>query len=129
MTDRIAIVHGLRTPFARSGTAYRDMSALDLAKVVVAELVAQTGLPPAEVGLLVYGQVLPSIAAPNIAREIVLGTNLPKSIEAFSVSRACATSFQAMTSAAEAMLAGQHAVAIVGGADSASDVPITVSKR
>ncbi len=127
--ERIAIVSGLRTPFARSGSAYRDMSALDLARVVVSEIVARAEFDPAMVGLVVYGQVVPSVSAPNIAREVVLGTNLPKSVEAFSVSRACATSFQAMTSAAEAMLAGQHDVAIVGGADSASDVPITVSKR
>jgi acetyl-CoA acyltransferase len=129
VSERIAIVRGIRTPFAKSGTAYKDMSALDLGKTVVAELIARSELDPKEVGLCVYGQVVPSLAAPNIAREIVLGTALPKNIEAFSVSRACATSFQSMTSAAEAMLAGQHDVAITGGADSASDVPITVSKR
>ena len=129
VSERVAIVRGIRTPFAKSGTAYKDMSALDLGKTVVAELLARSELDPEEIGLCVYGQVVPSLAAPNIAREIVLGTALPKSIEAFSVSRACATSFQSMTSAAEAMLAGQHDVAITGGADSASDVPIAVSKR
>lgn len=127
--ERIAIVAGLRTPFARSGTVYKGLSALDLGKAVVSELVQRSELDPSEIGLCVYGQVVPSISAPNIAREIVLGTDLPKDIEAFSVSRACATSFQAMTSAAEAMLAGQHDVAIIGGADSASDVPITISKK
>jgi acetyl-CoA acyltransferase len=129
VSERVAIVRGIRTPFAKSGTAYKDMSALDLGKTVVAELLARSELDPKEVGMCVYGQVVPSLAAPNIAREIVLGTALPKNIEAFSVSRACATSFQSMTSAAEAMLAGQHDVAITGGADSASDVPIAVSKR
>jgi acetyl-CoA acyltransferase len=127
--ERIAIVAGLRTPFAKQGTAYKDVSALDLGKIVTSELLARAELDPKEIGLVVFGQVVPSIAAPNIAREVVLGTGMPKSIEAFSVSRACATSFQAMTSAAESMLAGQHAVAIAGGADSASDVPITVSKK
>jgi len=127
--DRIAIVSGLRTPFAKQGTAYRDMSALDLAKACVSELLARAEIEPTEVELCVYGQVVPSLSAPNIAREIVLGTGMPKSIQAYSVSRACATSFQAMTSAAEAMLAGQCAVAIAGGADSASDVPIAVSKN
>jgi acetyl-CoA acyltransferase len=129
VSERVAIVRGIRTPFAKSGTAYKDMSALDLGKTVVAELLARSELDPKEVGMCVYGQVVPSLGAPNIAREIVLGTALPKNIEAFSVSRACATSFQSMTSAAEAMLAGQHDVAITGGADSASDVPIAVSKR
>jgi acetyl-CoA acyltransferase len=127
--ERIAIVAGLRTPFAKQGSAYKDVSALDLGKIVTTELIARAELDPKEIGLVVFGQVVPSISAPNIAREVVLGTGMPKSIEAFSVSRACATSFQAMTSAAEAMLAGQHSVAIAGGADSASDVPITVSKR
>ena len=127
--ERIAIVAGLRTPFAKSGSAYRDMSALDLGRTVVAELLARSDLSPKEVGMCVYGQVVSSLGAPNIAREIVLGTSMPKNIEAFSVSRACATSFQSMTSAAEAMLAGQHDVAITGGADSASDVPIAVSKK
>jgi len=127
--DRVAVVAGLRTPFAKQGTAYRSMSALDLASVVVRELVTRTQLDGREIGLVVYGQAVPDPRAPNIAREVVLRTGLPKSIEAYSVVRACATSFQATTSAAEAILAGQHDVAIVGGADSASDVPITVSKK
>lgn len=127
--ERIAIVAGLRTPFAKQGSVFGDLSALDLGKIVTSELLARAELDPKEIGLVVFGQVVPSIAAPNIAREVVLGTGMPKSIEAFSVSRACATSFQAMTSAAEAILAGQHAVAIAGGADSTSDVPITVSKK
>ncbi len=127
--QRIAIVQGLRTPFAKQSTAYRTMSAQDLGRAVVAELVQRSGIDPKEIDMLVYGQVVPSVSAPNIAREIVLGTGLPMNIQAWSVSRACATSYQSLTSAAEAILAGQGAVAITGGADSSSDVPITVSKN
>ncbi len=126
---RVAIVSGLRTPFAKQGSSYRDLSALELGKLVVSELLQRSEVDPKEIGLLVYGQVVPSLSAPNIAREIVLGSGLPKTIEAYSVSRACATSIQSMTSAAEAILSGQHDVAISGGADSASDVPIALSKR
>jgi acetyl-CoA acyltransferase len=126
--ERIAIVRGLRTPFAHRSTAYREMSALDLGRLVVRELLARAELDPGEVDLVVYGQVVPSLETPNIAREIVLGTGMPRDVQAFSVSRACATSFQAMTSAAEAMLAGQCGVAVVGGADSESDVPLVASK-
>ena len=127
--ERIAIVAGLRTPFAKQASAYRDLSAQDLARLVVRELVQRTEIDPKEIGLCVYGQVVPSVSAPNIAREVVLGTGLPKTIEAYSVSRACATSFQSLTSAAESILAGQHHVALTGGADSSTDVPITVSRR
>jgi acetyl-CoA acyltransferase len=73
--------------------------------------------------------VLPSLVAPNIAREIVLATGMPRDIDAFSVSRACATSYQSTVSVAEAILSGAIDCGIAGGADSTSDVPITVSKK
>jgi|SRR5450432_803193 len=82
--ERIAIVGGLRTPFAQRSTAFRDVSALDLGRLVVRELLARAELDPAEVDLLVYGQVVPSLEAPNIAREVVLGTGMPRDVQAFS---------------------------------------------
>ena len=91
---RVAIVAGLRTPFAKQWSAYREVSALDLANIVVSELLQRVDLDPKEIQQVVYGQVVPSVEAPNIAREIVLATGMPKSIEAYSVSRACATSYQ-----------------------------------
>jgi acetyl-CoA acyltransferase len=127
--NRVAIIAGLRTPFAKQGTAYRALSALDLGKMVVLELFERTGLKPTEIDTVVYGQVLPSISAPNIAREIVLGTGMPRKIEAYSVSRACATSYQSTVSVTESILAGAVDCGIAGGADSASDIPITVSKK
>ncbi len=127
--QRIAIVAGLRTPFAKQSSAYKNLSALELGSAVVAELLARAGIDAKEIEQVVYGQVLPSIAAPNIAREIVLATGMPRSIEAFSVSRACATGYQSTVSVAEAIATGTIDAGISGGADSSSDVPITVSKK
>jgi acetyl-CoA acyltransferase len=126
---RVAIVAGLRTPFAKQWSAYREVSALDLANIVVAELLQRVDLDPKEIQQVVYGQVVPSVEAPNIAREIVLATGMPKSIEAYSVSRACATSYQSAVNVAEAIMTGAIDTGLAGGADSASNVPITVSKR
>lgn len=126
---RVAIVAGLRTPFAKQWTAYREVSALDLANIVVAETLQRIDLDPHEIQQVVYGQVVPSVEAPNIAREIVLATGMPKDIEAYSVSRACATSYQSTVNVAEAIMAGAIDTGVAGGADSASNVPITVSKR
>lgn len=125
---RVAIVHGVRTPFQKQGTGFAKMSALDLAVAAVSELLARSGVPASEIDQVVFGQVLPSIEAPNIAREVVLSTGLPRDVDAFSVSRACATSYQSVVSGTEAILSGAVEVVIAGGADSASDVPITVSK-
>ncbi len=127
--ERVAVVAGLRTPFAKQGTAYKELSALDLGKQCVGEMIARTEIDPKEIQQVVYGQVVPSISAPNIAREIVLGLGLPPEAEAYSVSRACATSYQSTVNVAQAILSGDIDVGIAGGADSASDIPITVSKK
>jgi len=127
--QRVAVVAGLRTPFAKQWSAYREVSALDLANIVVAELLQRVELDPHEIQQVVYGQVVPSVEAPNIAREVVLATGMPKDIEAYSVSRACATSYQSAINVAEAIMAGAIDTGVAGGADSASNVPITVSKR
>lgn len=127
--QRIAIVDGLRTPFARQATYFHGIPALDLGKLVVQELVNRSEIDPAVIEQLVFGQVVQMPSAPNIAREIVLGTTLPVSTDAFSVSRACATSFQSTVSIAEAMVAGSVSVGIAGGADSSSVLPIGVSRK
>lgn len=127
--DRVVFVAGLRTPFARQSTAYKDATSLDLGRLVVNELLARTSIDPAEIQQLVFGQVVPSLEAPNIAREIVLSTPMSRKTEAYSVSRACATSFQAVVNVAESIKAGVIDAGIAGGADSASVVPITVSKK
>ena len=126
---RVAVVKGLRTPFAKQSTAYREQSSLDLGKLVVAELLARVDLDPEIIEQVVFGQVVPSLEAPNIAREIVLGTGMKRSTDAYSVSRACATSFQAVAGLAQAIDAGHITVGIAGGADSASVVPIAVSRH
>ena len=56
--ERIAIVDGLRTPFAKQATAYHGVPALDLGKTVVSELLKRSELDPELVDLLVYGQVV-----------------------------------------------------------------------
>jgi acetyl-CoA acyltransferase len=127
--QRIAVLTGLRTPFARQSSVYKTTSALDLGRTVVAEMLARRGVEPGDVDQCVFGQVVPSVEAPNIAREIVLGTGMSVKTDAFSVSRACATSFQAAASAGEAILAGNVRLAVAGGADSASVVPVTISRK
>jgi acetyl-CoA acyltransferase len=125
---RVAIVAGLRTPFAKQWSAYREVSTLDLANIVVAEMLQRIDLDPHEIQQVVYGQVIPSVETPNIAREIVLATGMPRDIDAYSVSRACATSYQSTVNVAESIMAGTIDTGVAGGADSASNVPITVSK-
>jgi acetyl-CoA acyltransferase len=125
---RVAIIQGLRTPFVKMSSAFGNLTALDLGRMVVQELVQRADLDPAEIDECVFGQVIPGLLGPSIAREVVIAAGLPRKIEAHTVSRACATSVQSMTDAASSIALGQTDVAIAGGTESMSDVPIFVSR-
>jgi acetyl-CoA acyltransferase len=125
---RVAIIAGVRTPFAKAGTTLRGFSAIELGKIAVSELVQRTNLDVNELDLLAFGTVLPSVLAPNIAREIALMPLFPKGVQAWSVSRACASANQAITDAADQIALGQADIAIAGGAESLSNVPILHSR-
>lgn len=124
----MAIVAGVRTPFVKSGTVFKSLSAIDLGKLAVAELLQRTNIDGKDVQAVVFGTVVPNVQAPNIAREVSLLPQLPKGCEAFTVSRACASANQAITDAADQIALGHYDVMIAGGAESLSNVPILHSR-
>lgn len=125
---RVAIIAGVRTPFAKAGTTLKGFTAIELGKIAVTELIHRTNLDPASLDLLTFGTVIPSVLAPNIAREVALMPLLPKGVQAWSVSRACASANQAITDAADQIMLGHADIAIAGGAESLSNVPILHSR-
>ncbi|QBQ55619.1 acetyl-CoA C-acyltransferase FadI [Nitrosococcus wardiae] len=122
------IVAGVRTPFAKRQTAFKYFTPLDLGKLVCAELLERADLEPKTVDQVVFGQVIPSLQAPNVAREIVLGLGMPPGIPAYTVSKACITSYQTTVNVLEAIQEGAIECGIAGGTESASDVPMMASK-
>ena len=128
--DRVAIIAGLRTPFLKQGTGFKSMTTLELSATVVNELIQRSGIDPKTFTLCVYGQVMPSLDYINLAREIVIRTSLDESTTvAHSVSMACATGMQALTTAVNSIANGEHDAAIVGGADSMDDLPLGIGRK
>jgi acetyl-CoA acyltransferase len=125
---RVAVVDGCRTPFCKAGTAFRDLSPIDLGKVAVRDLLGRADLDPAAIDEVVYGIVVPPVQAPNVSREVALAAGIPPRVPAYTVSRACASANQAITSAAENIQVGYADVSIAGGTEVLSDVPMLLSK-
>jgi len=126
---RVAIIAGCRTPFAKSGTALKDISAVELARLATRELLVRTEIAAGEVDEVVFGQVVPSVLAPNLAREVSLLPHLPRTVPAYSLNRACSSSGQTVAAAHDQIVLGHADVVIAGGAESLSDVPILHSRR
>ncbi len=127
-SKRVVVIDGVRTPFLKAFTDFKDVSAVELAKTATRELLERTGLDPEVIDEVIMGCVLPSVAAPNVAREVVLGLGLPERISGFTLGRACASSAQTIITAAEGILAGEYDVVIAGGVESMSNVPVPYSK-
>ena len=117
---RAVIVGGARTPFVRAFAEYINMDAIDLGVAAVSGMLAQTGVPRDEIDAIVWGGVILPSAAPNVGREIALDLGLPASVEARTVTRACASGLQAITDAVAEIERGNADVIIAGGGDSTS---------
>jgi acetyl-CoA acyltransferase len=126
---RAVVVAGLRTPFARSGTVFQDVSGVALARHAARELLYRTELDGREVDEVIVGQVVASPLAPNVAREVSLLPQFPRTIPAYSLNRACSSGAQAVTNAADQIAFGHADVVLAGGVESLSDIPILHSKR
>src|SRR3954469_9964760 len=126
---RVAIVDGCRTPFIKSGTDFQSLDVIDLASIAAAELVARLAIDPEEIGLSVFGVVVPALHAPNLGREVVFRTSLPMRIPGVTVNLACASSTRAITFRAAAILSGECEIVLAGGAESLSNVPIQFSRK
>jgi len=126
---RVAVVAGIRTPFAKSGTLFRDVSAVALARHAARELLYRSEVDGREVDEVVFSQVVPSVLTPNVAREVSLLPQLPPSIPAYTINRACASAAQAINNAADQIRLGHADVVLAGGVESLSDLPILHSRR
>jgi acetyl-CoA acyltransferase len=126
---RAVVIAGLRTPFARSATVLQDAAATTLARHAARELLYRTELPGREVDEVIVGQVIPSVVAPNVAREVSLLPQLPRTIPAYSLNRACASAGQAITNAHDQIVFGHADVVLAGGVETLSDIPIMHSRR
>ena len=126
---RAVVIAGLRTPFVKSGTVLRDATAADLARHCTRELLYRTELPGDEVDEVIYGQVVPSPLLGNVAREVSLLPQLPKTVPAYTLNRACASGAQAICNAADQIMAGHADVVLAGGVETLSDVPILHTRK
>jgi acetyl-CoA C-acetyltransferase/acetyl-CoA acyltransferase len=118
MTE-IFLAPGVRTPFVKSGGAFAKHRALDLSVPVAAAMATQ-----AKPDFLIWGQVIPDPTISNIARELVFQAGLDPHIPAFSTILACSTSFVGMIQAAGMVGRGGTHLALVGGAETMTHVPI-----
>jgi len=125
----LVLVEGVRTPFLLSGTDYKDLMAHDLARTALLGLLRRTNVPIDVVEHIIFGTVIQEVRTSNIAREASLGAGFPDKIPSHTVSQACISSNQAITSGLGLLASGYCDAVIAGGVETMSDVPIRHSRQ
>jgi acetyl-CoA acyltransferase len=127
MRDAV-IVEAVRTPVGKRNGAYKDTHPVDLSAHVLQALAERTGIDPAVVDDVVWGCVgQVGEQAMNVGRNAVLGAGWPESVPGTSVDRQCGSSQQAVHFAAAGVISGQYDVAVAGGVEVMTRVPMGAS--
>lgn len=129
MKNRVAVVGGARTPFAKVGSALKDVPALDLATHSVNGALAKLDLDPNDVDQLVYGTVIVDPTIPHLAREVNFKSELPASVQSLTVTDNCISGTSAIASVHDAIATGRTEIGIAGGVESMSNPPVLFTTR
>jgi len=129
MSERIVIAGGIRTPYVKAGSVFKDLTAVDLGRLVVSELIARTGVDPSVVDSVIMGNVAQPPEAVNVGRVIGLYAGIPESVPAYTVHRNCASGIQSVICAAQAITTGEANTVVAGGIESMTNIPFFLLKE
>ncbi|HEY5606490.1 MAG TPA: thiolase family protein [Thermoplasmata archaeon] len=127
MTD-VVLAGACRTPVGKYGRAFRNVEAVRLGSVVVADAVTRAGLVGADVEEVIMGNVLQAGLGQNPARQAALLGGLPDRVGAVTVNKVCGSGLQAVMFAADMIRAGSADVVVAGGMESMSRAPYLVKE-
>ena len=127
-TRRVAIVGGVRLPFARAQGAYASVGNQEMLTAALSGLVRRFALEQVELGEVAAGAVLKHSSQWNLTRECVLSSGLAPTTPAYDLQRACGTSLEAAIAIANKIALGQIQSGIAAGVDTASDAPIVYGR-
>jgi acetyl-CoA acyltransferase len=125
----VVVLDAVRTPFVKSFGVFENETPLGLSLHAVRTLLNRSKVPPEDIAQIVWGAVVPQVRNPNVARDIILFSGLPKHTPGITLNMACASSLQAILSACDGIALGRQNVALAGGVEVLSDVPITYSDK
>ena len=125
----MVLVDGVRTPFLTSSTDYKSLMPHDLQRMAMVGLLQRTGVDPGLIDYVCVGTVIQEVKTSNIAREAALGAGISDRVPAHTVTMACISSNQAITTCLGLMHAGVYDVCLAGGVEFMSDVPIRHSRK
>ncbi len=121
--NQVYIIDALRTPFGSFGGCLADVPATQLAATVAKALIERSQLDPAKLGQFIAGQVVSTGCGQAPARIAMRAAEIPDTVAAMTINKACGSGLKAMMLAADAIRLGDDQLAIAGGMENMSRYP------
>lgn len=125
----VVIIEGLRTPFAKAGSALKDVHPAELGKVALKELIAKTNLDVDVIDEVIIGNTGNPPDSVNISRVVALNAGVPQKTSAYTVHRNCASALESISNGFEKIKSGTMDVVVAGGTENMSQMPILLPKK
>lgn len=125
----IAILEGVRTPFAKAFGPMAAVPAQELGRVVTTKVLDKAGIRPDQVDQVVFGNVASPPEAANVARVIALLSGIPQDRIAHTVHRNCASGIEAIATGAQLLRLGEARIVVAGGTESMSRIPFLFNEE
>ena len=124
----VVIASAVRTPIGKFGSAFKDVSAAELGRIVAEASLKRAELAPEDVDEIIVGHARQAGNGPNLARQVGFYAGLPVDRPAYTVNKACASGMKAITLAYQSIVTGENEIVLAGGVEQMSQIPYLLTK-
>ena len=121
--EDVIIAGGVRTPIGKFGGSLKDISAVKLGSIVIAESLKRAGIKPEDVDEVIMGNVIQSGLGMNPARQAAFGAGIPVEVPSMTINKVCGSGLKAVTLAAQSIATGDAEIVVAGGMENMSQAP------
>lgn len=126
--EKVVIAGAVRTAVGSFGRSLKDVPAVDLGIVATREALKRAGVQPEDVDEVILGNVLQAGLGQNTARQVLIGSGIPKEVPAFTINKVCASGLKSVFLGAQAIMAGDAQVVVTGGIENMSRAPYYLNR-
>lgn len=128
LKEEVFLVAAVRTPIGKFGGAMSALNAAQLGTASARATIDRSGIDPAEIDEVLFGNARQAGVGPNVSRQIAIRSGLRHEVPAYTVNQACGSGLRAIINAADQLRLGEAEVILAGGTESMSNTPYLLTR-
>jgi acetyl-CoA C-acetyltransferase len=121
--EKVVVVSAVRTPIGGFLGSLKNVSAVELGKVVCEEAIKRAKISKEDINEVFFGNVLQAGQGQGVARQVSVGAGIPVEIPATTINMICGSGLKSVSIGVQSIIAGDNDIVLVGGTESMSNAP------